>query len=53
MDSLHAPRAHECTVFGAALYLAELARCGVVESRFDSERGSNFGFAKLGMSVPV
>ncbi len=53
MDSFSAPRAHEFTVFGTVRYLAALARCGGVERPFDSERGWNFGFAKLRMSVPV
>jgi hypothetical protein len=32
---------------------AELARCGGVESPFDSKQGSNFAFAKLPVSVRV
>ena len=32
---------------------AELARCGGVESPFDSKQRSNFAFAKLPVSVRV
>jgi hypothetical protein len=32
---------------------AELARCGGVESPFDSKQRSNFTFAKLPVSVEV